>query len=279
MPDYARNSKLLMLGSPKQNQLLASLDASDYSWLAPHLKRVHLPLRAIVSIADTHGQHVYFPTTSVVSMLYDLNDGSSVEVCVTGNEGLVGISMLMGGGSATGRSVVRSAGYAYRVPVDVLTEAFESRGLLRRLLVRYAHALTMQIAQTGVCNQRHQVEHQLCRSLLFYLDRLPTNVLTMTHEMIASLLGVRRETVTAAAGKLQAAGLIRLNRGLIMVLDRPGLERHSCECYAVVKAHFDRLLPQRKPDLSPRVFVTRSSATQRAYPASTNLSLGAAVSS
>ncbi len=203
--------------------------------------------------ADTHVHHAYFPTTSIVSLLYDLENGSSVEISVTGNDGLVGMSLLMGGDTPTGRAVVRSAGYAYRLPVDVLTEAFENRGSLRHLLLRYTQALMTQMAQTGVCNHRHQIEQQLCRSLLLCLDRSSTNELTVTHELIAGMLGVRRESVTAAAGKLQAAGLIRCSRGRITVLDRPGLQQHVCECYAVVKAEFDRLLPQRKQVPSARV--------------------------
>ena len=279
MPDDARDLGLLMLVSPKQNHLLAALDTTDYAWLAPHLERVHLPLRAVVYNAATHVHHVYFPTTCIVSLLYDLENGSSVEISVTGNDGLVGMSLLMGGDAPTGRAVVRSAGYAYRLPVNVLTDAFENRGLLRRLLLRYTQALIMQMAQTGVCSRRHQIEQQLCRSLLLCLDRLSTNELATTHESIAGMLGVRRATVTAAAGKLQAAGLIRCSRGRITVLDRPGLERHVCECYAVVKAEFDRLLPRRKPDSSAAVVVTRSVATRRAFPAPTDLSPARAVGS
>jgi len=279
MPDHARDLSLLMLVSPKQNHLLAALDATDYAWLAPHLERVHLPLHAVVYDAATHAHHVHFPTTSIVSLLYDLENGSSVEISVTGNDGLVGMSLLMGGDAPTGRAVVRSAGYAYRLPVNVLTDAFENRRLLRHLLLRYTQALITQMAQTGVCNRRHQIEQQFCRSLLLCLDRLSTNELTMTQESIASVLGVRRETVTAAAGKLQAAGLIRCSRGRITVLDRPGLERHVCECYAVVKAEFDRLLPQRKPDSSAPVVVTRSFATRRAFPAPTRYSPGQVVGS
>ena len=279
MPDDARDLGLLMLVSPKQNHLLAALDTTDYAWLAPHLERVHLPLRAVVYNAATHAHHVYFPTTSIVSLLYDLENGSSVEISVTGNDGLVGMSLLMGGDAPTGRAVVRSAGYAYRLPVNMLTDAFENRGLLRRLLLRYTQALIMQMAQTGVCSRRHQIEQQLCRSLLLCLDRLSTNELATTHELIAGMLGVRRATVTAAAGKLQAAGLIRCSRGRITVLDRPGLERHVCECYAVVKAEFDRLLPRRKPDSSAAVVVTRSVATRRAFPAPTDLSPARAVGS
>lgn len=276
MPDDTRDLGLLMLVSPKQNHLLAALDTTDYAWLAPHLERVHLPLGAVVYDADTHAQDVYFPTTSIVSLLYDLENGSSVEISVTGNDGVVGMSLLMGGHAPMGRAVVRSAGYAYRLPADVLTKAFESRGLLRHLLLRYAQALTTQMAHTGVCNQRHRIEQQLCRSLLSYLDRLATNELTMTHESLAGTLGVRRESVSTAAGKLQAAGVIRYRRGRIEVLDRAGLERRVCECYAAVKAEFDRLLPQRKPASSAAIVVTRSFATRSTFPAPTHLGAGQA---
>ncbi len=279
MPDDTRELGLLMLVSPKQNHLLAALDTTDYAWLAPHLERVHLPLRTVVYDADTHAQHAYFPTTSIVSLLHELENGSSVEISVIGNDGVVGMSLLMGGHTPTGRAVVRSAGYAYRLPADVLNKAFENRGLLRNLLLRYTQALITQMAQTGVCNHHHQIEQQLCRSLLSYLDRMSTNGLTMTHETLAGMLGVRRETVTAAAGKLQAAGLIRYRRGRIEVLDRPGLEQQVCECYAVVKAEFDRLLPQRKPASSAAVVVTRSFATRGASPAPIELGAGQAVRS
>src|SRR5512135_3640541 len=276
MPDNTRDPRLLMLVSPKQNHLLAALDTTDYGWLAPHLERVHLPLRSVIYNAEAHGHHVYFPTTCIVSLLYDLENGSSVEVSVTGNDGLVGMSLLLGGDTPTGRAVVRSAGYAYRLPVDVLTEAFENRGSLRHVLLRYMQALMTQMAQTGVCNHRHQIEQQLCRSLLSCLDRSSTNELAMTHELIAGMLGVRRESVTAAARKLQSAGLIRYRRGQVTVLDRPGLQQRVCECYAVVKAEFDRLLPQRKPDLSAPAVVTRSFAARHAFPPPAHRSPGRA---
>ncbi|MBU6485313.1 MAG: Crp/Fnr family transcriptional regulator [Bradyrhizobium sp.] len=268
-----------MLVSPKQNHLLAALDTTDYAWLAPHLERVHLPLRAVVFGADMHARHAYFPTTSVLSLLYDLESGSSVEISVTGNDGVVGMSLLLGGDTPMGRAVVRSAGYAYRISVDVLAKAFESRGLLRHLLLRYTQALITQIAHTAVCNEHHRIEQRLCRSLLSYLDRLATNALTMTHESLASMLGVRRESVTAAATKLQDAGLIRYSRGRIEVLDRPGLEQQVCECYAAVKAEFGRLLPQRKPATSAAVFVARSYATRSAFPAPKHRGAGQAVGS
>ena len=279
MPDDTRDSRPLMLLSPKQNHLLAALDTADYAWLAPHLDRVYLPLHAVVYNADAPARHAYFPTTSVVSLLHDLEDGSSVEISVTGNDGLVGMSLLMGGDMPAGRAVVRGGGYAYRLPADVLTEAFENCGRLRQLLLRYTQALITQVAQAGVCSHRHKIEQQLCRSLLLCLDRLSTNELTTTHELLAGLLGVRRESVTAAAGKLQAAGLIRHHRGRITVLDRPGMERHVCECYAIVKAAFDRLLPQRKLDSCGPAVVTRSFAARRAFEAPAHPVAGRAVGS
>lgn len=267
MANDTRDFGLLTKVGPKQNRLLASLDAADYAQLAPHLERVHLPLRAVVYHAKTHAYHVYFPTTSLVSMLFELANGSSVEVSVIGNDGLVGMSLLMGGETPTALAVVRGAGYAYRLPVCVLTAAFNNSGMLRLLLLRSTQALITQVAQTVACNRHHLVEQQLCRSLLLSVDRAPTNDLTMTHESIAGMLGVRRESVTAAVGKLEAAGLIRGSRGRITVLDRPGLERHVCECYAVVKAESDRLVPQCKPDSPAPLIATRRIAVRRAFKA------------
>lgn len=263
MPDDTRDLRRLVLLDPKQNLLLAALDASDYDRLARDLERVHLPLRSVVHDADTHTHYVYFPTTSIVSLLVDLENGSSVEISVTGNDGLVGMSLLMGGESATARAVVSSAGYAYRLPVEILVEAFERGGSLRRLLLRYMQALITQMAQIGVCNRHHRIEQQLCRSLLLSLDRLPTKSVAMTHAWMASMLGVRRESVTAAVGSLQTAGLIHCGRGQITVLDRPGLERRVCECYAVVKGAFDRLLTPRKPDTSAMLVGMRGWSRRR----------------
>ena len=187
----------------------------------------------------------YFPTTSIVSLLYVMEDGASAEIAVVGNEGVVGIALFMGGESTPSRAVVQSAGYAYRLKADVLKAEFDRGGALQHLLLRYTQALITQMAQTAVCNRHHTVEQQLCRWLLLSLDRLPSNELTMTQELIANMLGVRREGVTEAAGKLQAAGLIDYSRGKIIVLDRPKLEARVCECYAVVKRESDRLL--RRP--------------------------------
>ena len=204
-------------------------------------------------------QHVYFPTTSIVSLLYVLEDGASAELAVVGNEGVLGISLFMGGETTPNRAVVQSAGFGYRLKSSLLKEEFNRAGPLLRLLLRYTQALITQMAQTAVCNRHHSVQQQLCRWLLLRLDRLPTNTLTMTQELIANMLGVRREGVTAAAGALQRAGLISYSRGRIVVLDRPGLEGAVCECYAVVKREFDRLLADIPPG-DPSHVLGRSTA-------------------
>jgi len=189
-------------------------------------------------------RHVYFPTTCIVSLLYVMEDGASAEIAVVGNEGIVGVSLFMGGETTTSRAVVQSAGHAYRLQGQLLKDAFFRAGPMQRLLLRYTQALLTQMAQTAVCNRHHSVDQQLCRWLLLSLDRLPSNQLTMTQELIANMLGVRREGVTEAAGRLQHAGLIEYHRGHITVVDRPGLEARVCECYEVVKKEFDRLLPE-----------------------------------
>jgi CRP-like cAMP-binding protein len=191
--------------------------------------------------------YVYFPTTSIVSLLYVMEDGASAEIAIVGNEGLVGIALFMGGETTPSRAVVQSAGHAYRLKSAVLKNEFERGGALQHLLLRYTQAMITQMAQTAVCNRHHSLEQQLCRWLLLSLDRLSSNVLTMTQELIANMLGVRREGVTEAAGTLQAEGLIHYSRGKITVLDRPKLEQRVCECYAVVKKEFDRLLPYKLP--------------------------------
>jgi CRP-like cAMP-binding protein len=188
-------------------------------------------------------RYVYFPTTAIVSLLYVTENGASAEVAVVGNEGIVGVSLFLGGETTTSRAVVQSAGHAYRLKGPLLKDAFFRAGPMLRVLLRYAQALLTQMAQTAVCNRHHTVDQQLCRWLLLSLDRLSSNELAMTQELIANMLGVRREGVTEAAGKLQAAGLIRYHRGHIAVLNRPGLEARVCECYQVVKKEFDRLLP------------------------------------
>jgi len=228
---------------PRQNHLLAALPEADYERIAPHLELVELKLGQVLYESGSRMRHVYFPTTSIVSLLYVMADGASAEIAVVGNDGIIGISLFMGGESTPSRAVVQSAGESYRLKADLLKEEFNRSGPAMHLLLRYTQALITQMAQTAVCNRHHSVDQQLCRWLLLSLDRLSSNELSMTQELIANMLGVRREGVTEAAGKLQDAGLIRYRRGKITVLDRPGLEARTCECYGVVKAEFDRLLP------------------------------------
>jgi CRP-like cAMP-binding protein len=230
---------------PRQNQLLAALPAEDYERLLAHLEFVRLPLGLVVFESGRKLRHLYFPASGIVSLLYAMENGVSTEIAVIGNEGVVGIALFMGGESTPSRAVVQSAGYAYRLKAAVLKAEFERGGPLQHLLLRYTQALIAQMTQTAVCNRHHAVDQQLCRWLLLSLDRLPSNELAMTQELIANMLGVRREGVTEAAGKLQAAGLIHYSRGHITVLDRPKLEKQVCECYAVVKREMNRLLPNR----------------------------------
>jgi CRP-like cAMP-binding protein len=232
--------------SPKQNHLLAALPAADYRRLRPHLERVAVELGCALYESGSQQDYVYFPTASIVSLLYVMQNGASAEIAVVGNEGVVGIALFMGGETTSSRAVVQSAGYVCQLKASVLKLEFERGGGLQHLLLRYTQSLIAQTAQTAACNRHHSVEQQLCRWLLLSLDRLPSNELTMTQELIANMLGVRREGVTEAAGNLQAAGLIRYSRGRITVLDRPRLEERVCECYAVVKRESDRLL-SRKP--------------------------------
>jgi len=239
-----KNPSLSAQPSPRQNHLVSALPAADYERLLPQLELVPLPLGWALYESGSPQEYVYFPTDSIVSLLYVMQDGSSAEIAVVGNEGLVGIALFMGGETTPSRAVVQSAGYGYRLRASVLQTEFGQGGDLQHLLLRYTQALITQMAQTAVCNRHHSVEQQLCRWLLLSLDRLPSNQLTMTQELIANMLGVRREGVTEAAGKLQASGLIHYNRGKITVLDRPKLEARVCECYAVVKREYDRLLPQ-----------------------------------
>ena len=215
--------------------------------LVPSLESVKLPLGMVVYESGGAQGYVYFPTSCIVSLLYVLADGASAEIAITGSEGLVGIALFMGGETTPSRAVVQSAGHGYRLRAAVLKKAFESGGELQHLLLRYTQALITQMTQTAVCNRHHSVDQQLCRWLLLSLDRLPGNELLMTQELIANMLGVRREGVTEAAGTLQAEGLIRYSRGRITVLDRPHLEARVCECYAVVKKEYDRLLPAAFP--------------------------------
>ncbi|MBL8348325.1 MAG: Crp/Fnr family transcriptional regulator, partial [Rubrivivax sp.] len=213
----------------------------------PHLELVKLPLGEVVYESGGRMSHVYFPTTSIVSLLYVMEDGASAEIAVVGNDGLVGISLFMGGDTTPSRGVVQSAGHSLRLSADRLKAEFSRYGATMHLLLRYTQALITQMTQTAVCNRHHSVDQQLCRWLLLSLDRLSgSNELVMTQELIGNMLGVRREGVTEAALKLQKAGLIRYARGHITVLDRPGLEQRTCECYAVVKKEYDRLLPALK---------------------------------
>ncbi|TAL53507.1 Crp/Fnr family transcriptional regulator [Pandoraea sp.] len=229
-----------------QNHLLAVLPAEELESLAPHLELVAMPLGEVLYESGSQLHHVYFPTTSIVSLLYVMADGASAEIAVVGNEGIIGVALFMGGETMPNRAVVQSAGHAYRLPGQVLKQEFNRAIALQHLLLRYTQALLTQMAQTAVCNRHHSVDQQLCRWLLLSLDRLPSNELRMTQELIANMLGVRREGVTEAAGKLQSAGLIHYSRGCITITDRPGLEARACECYGVVKREFDRLLPSTR---------------------------------
>jgi CRP-like cAMP-binding protein len=234
-----------LLTVPLANRLLAALPDADLARWLPLLEPVEMPLGGVVYESGRILAHVYFPTTAIVSLLYVMENGASAEIAVVGREGLVGISLFMGGGSTPSRAVVQSAGRGYRLPAAAMHEAFDGAGPVMHLMLRYTQALITQMAQTAVCNRHHALDQQLCRWLLLSLDRLPGDELVMTQELIANMLGVRREGVTECALKLQQAGLIRYVRGRITVLDRPGLERRTCECYAVVKKEYDRLLPAR----------------------------------
>jgi CRP-like cAMP-binding protein len=230
-----------MSHSPSQNHLLAAMPEAEFERLSPHLELVDMPLGEVIYESGAKLDHVYFPTTCIVSLLYVLENGASAEIAVVGNEGILGISLFMGGETTPSRGVVQSAGFGYRLRAQLLKQEFNRAGPVLRLLLRYTQALITQMTQTAVCNRHHSVEQQLCRWLLLSLDRLPANELTMTQELIANMLGVRRQGVTEAAGKLQAEGLIHYSRGKITVLDRPKLEARVCECYAVVRRESDRL--------------------------------------
>jgi CRP-like cAMP-binding protein len=227
---------------PRKNQLLASLPDGELQRWLPQLEAVVMPLGQVLYESGTTLSHVYFPTTAIVSLLYVMENGASAEIAVVGNEGLVGVSLFMGGESTPSRAVVQSAGSGYRLKSQVMKNEFNRAGPVLHLLLRYTQALITQMAQTAACNRHHSLDQQLCRWLLLSLDRLQDNELVMTQELIANMLGVRREGVTDGALKLQHEGLIRYARGRITVLDRPGLEKRTCECYAVVKKEYDRLL-------------------------------------
>ncbi len=230
---------------PQQNHILDALPQAERDRLFPYLKLVALPLgKALYESGDVL-RNIYFPTDAIISLLYVLKDGASAEIAVVGNDGAVGVALFMGGETTTNRAIVQSAGSAYQMTGARLKDEFERHGELLHILLRYTQALITQMAQTAVCNRHHSVDQQLCRWLLLSLDRLSSDTLTMTQELIANMLGVRREGVTEAAGKLQKLGVIKYSRGQITVLDRPRLEQLSCECYGVVKTETDRLLPLR----------------------------------
>ncbi len=230
----------------KANQLLAALPEAEWQRWLPKLEPINMPLGHVLYESGNTLSHVYFPITSIVSLLYVLENGASAAIAVVGNEGIVGISLFMGGESTPSRAVVQSAGGGLRLKAQMMKDEFNKNGAVLHLMLRYTQALITQMAQTAVCNRHHSLDQQLCRWLLLSLDRLQGDALVMTQELIANMLGVRREGVTEAALKLQQAGLIRYARGRISVLDRAGLERRTCECYAVVKKEYERLLPARR---------------------------------
>ena len=229
--------------SPSQNHLLAALPPAEFESLSPHLELVPLPLGTVLYEPGSQLHHAFFPTTAIVSLHYVMATGASAETAGVGNEGVVGVSLFMGGNTTPSSAVVQAAGQAYRLERRYLKQEFDRAGLFQRLLLRYTQALMTHMMQTAACNRHHSVEQQLCRWLLLTLDRIPTGELVMTQELVARMLGVRREGITEAAGELQRAGFIRYRRGHIAVLDRSGLEARVCECYAVVKDEFARLLP------------------------------------
>jgi CRP-like cAMP-binding protein len=237
--------QLMAPSDPRSNQLLAALPSAEWQRWMPQLEPVSLPLGKVLYESGSRLTHVYFPTTSIVSLLYVMEDGASAEIAVVGHEGIVGISLFMGGESTPSRAVVQSAGQGFRLRASAIQEEFSRVGSVMHLLLRYTQALITQMAQTAVCNRHHSLDQQLCRWLLLSLDRLSSAELVMTQELIANMLGVRREGVTGAAGHLQEAGLIQYRRGHIKVLDRKKLEGRVCECYAVVKKEYDRLLPAK----------------------------------
>lgn len=228
--------------SPKQNHLLAALPAETFERIAPYLELITLPLGDVLYESGDQLQHVYFLTSAIVSLNYLMENGASAEIAGVGNEGVLGVSILMGGNTTTSRASVHTAGHGYRLKRHLMMTEFNHGGPMMTLMLRYTQALMTQISQTAVCNRHHSVEQQLCRWLLLTLDRLPSNELIMTQELIAGMLGVRREGITEAAGNLQRAGFISYRRGHITVIDRSGLETRSCECYGVVKNEFHRLL-------------------------------------
>lgn len=248
---------------PQQNRLLAALPAQEFKRLVPELELIWMPLGKILHESGDRMQYVYFPTTAIASLMQITEDGGTTEVAVIGNDGMVGIALFMGGETMPNRAIVRSAGYVYRLPSPAIKREFNRTGgrrssTINHLLLRYTQALVTQMAQTAVCNRYHTVLQQLCRWLLLSIDRSPSDDLAMTQELIAGMLGVRREGVTEAAGKLQAAGLIQYNRGHITVLNRAGLAQRACECYGVVRKEYDRLLPRPAGTTANRIYPTRT---------------------
>jgi len=231
----------------RQNLLLAALSAAQLKRLARNMEAIEMPLGDVLYESGRHLSHVYFPTTSIISLLYVLESGASSQIAVVGNDGVIGVSLFMGGETTPSRAVVQSAGVGYRLPDRAIKDEFHRGGPLQHLMLRYTQALITQMAQTAVCNRHHSVDQQLARWLLHSIDRLGVPHITMTQELIATMLGVRREGVTEAAGKLQKVGVIRYRRGHISVLDRPKLEKHACECYEVVRRETARLLPWVAP--------------------------------
>jgi CRP-like cAMP-binding protein len=244
-PNPPESSVMAISTDPRKNHLLAALPDTEWQRWLLQLEWVELPLGQVLYESGRTLSHVYFPTTAIVSLLYVMENGASAEIAVVGNEGVVGVSLFMGGESTTSRAVVQSAGHGFRLKAQIMKDEFKRAGPVLHLLLRYTQALITQMAQTAACNRHHSLDQQLCRSLLLSLDRVQGNELLMTQELIANMLGVRRAGVTDGALKLQNLGLIRYSRGRISVLDRLGLEKRTCECYAVVKREYDRLLPHR----------------------------------
>jgi CRP-like cAMP-binding protein len=259
-PAPAQGSSLVSARDPRQNHLLAALPAEGYQRLLPELELIAMPLGWVLYESGGQLSYLYFPISGIVSLLYVTTNGSSSEIAISGNEGLVGISLFMGGESTTNRAVVQGAGHAYRMKAEAVSREFALGGAFQYLALRYTQTLITQMAQTSVCNRHHSLDQQLCRWLLLSIDRLAGAKLIMTQELIANMLGVRREGVTEAAGHLQQAGLISYSRGRITVLDRPGLEKRVCECYAVVKNEFERLLPYTLPAILPATLPAKLAA-------------------
>ncbi len=233
---------------PRQNLLLAALPEVIWSRLEPYVELTEMPLGQVLCESGSKMNYVYFPTNSIVSLLYVMEDGHSAEIGIVGNEGVIGIALFMGGETTPSRAVVQSGGTAYRLPGRFLKKEFSEAGPLQRLLLRYTQALITQMSQTAVCNRHHSIDQQLSRWLLMSMDRLSSNELVMTQELIANMLGVRREGVTESAGRLQKLGLITYKRGRITIVDRPSLEKYTCECYEVVRREFKRLLPSNQAE-------------------------------